>query len=532
MGGIGMLGNASKVVSMNLRRQAKKTGDKQLKKLANDLDTLSKGATKKQKKVQQALSDLSQKKPLTLKDADGKILYTLGKETGFDPLTAKPIYDLKSIPGRLADKTQQLGMKFLGDNQEVAMQFLTKNILRNKFSREKLGSIINESVHVGLLMAFSQHPLATRNEEGFKQTLMAGMHGGLAGAVFGGIGQYGNISTLLNSGSKSVRAIGEGMVRSTARNLSYSTSIEREAVINTMMKSIGGAGYGVGTSIMNDLPPEEVVYETLMGIFFSVNGRPAFENRATKDIMDRSRAIPRDKKTEKSMKSWLYRQEWYQNESENYKSYMRRHVEAIYRQQEKIVGAFPLAKLEFQKVLQKALQDEVITPEQIRKIMENTKEEEGMFAVMEKVRDNYNKKLDPGYTPPPEPGAYDKTKFINLVKLTDQLALRAEITQTNEVDFPLDRISYLSKRLYKTLKQKNVRDKGMQDLHNGIENLWQRANKEETNRKDKVNRFVKDFQDLVKNDPTLKRLRLNPKDVRRLKQTALSLDALQQCKYY
>lgn len=523
MGGIGMLSGASKVVSANLKAQAKKTGDKQLKKLADNLNEVSKSASKKQSKVQEYLSKIAEK--TTRVDSEGKVLFSLGKQTGFNPLTQKPIYDLKSIPGRLADKTQELGLSFLGKNQEDLMQFFTKGVLRNRFSREKVGNIINESVHVGLLMAYSQHPFATRNTEGFHQTMMAGMHGGLAGGIFGSIGQYANISTLLNSGSKSVRAIGEGMVRSTARNLSYSTTLEREAVVNTMLKSTSGAGYGLGTSIMNDLPPEEVIYETLMGIFFSVNGKPGFENRANKDILDRSRAIPRSKQTEKSMKGWLYRQEWYQNETESYKAYMRRHVDAIYKEQEKIIGTFPLAKLEFQKVLSKALQDGVVNEKQVRDIMDNTKVEEGMFAVMEKVNEAYNRKLDVDYTPPPETDAYSKTKFINLVKLTDQLALRAEITATNEVDFPVDRLSFFTKRIYKTLKRKKARDYSIDNIQKGVDTIWKDSLKRNPgNEKKQVDDFVKSFQDLVASDSNIAK-RVIPKDaeLKKIRQLAHTL---------
>ena len=528
MGGIGMLSGASKVVSANLKRQAKKAGDKRLKKMADDLEKLGEGAGRKQTKLQQWLSDIAEK---TVRiDDDGKVINFLAKDTGkFNPFTLKPIYDLKSIPGRLADKTQNLGKAFLGKNRQKHLEWFTKNVLRNKFSAEKLGNIINESVHVGLLMAYSQHPLATRNEEGFKQTLQAGMHGGLAGAIFGSIGQYANISTLLNSTNKSVRAIGEGMVRSTARNLSYSTSIEREAVVNTMMKSIGGAGFGIGTSVMNDLPPEDVIYETLMGIFFSVNGRPAFENRATADIMNRSRAIPREKKTEKSMKSWLYKQEWYQNETQEYKNYMKRHVEAIYRQQEKIVGAFPLAKLEYQKILQKALEDEIITPDEIRDIYKRGREEESMFAVMEKVRNNYNKRLDPNYTPPPSSGAYDKTKFINLVKLTDQLSLRAEVTRTNEADFPVHDFDSITFKIYNALPQTNVRKTNVEQFRQGLGTIWKESIKEHPGSpKEQLDSFVNKVENLLTTLPAAKNLKkkgvkLTPSDKRKIRKIGTEL---------
>lgn len=60
------------------------------------------------------------------------------------------------------------------------------------------------------------------------------------------------------------------------------------------MRGGAGAAYGTTTAKLNDLPLEDQIYETLMSVFFSVNSRASFENRATRDIFNSMNAIPRD----------------------------------------------------------------------------------------------------------------------------------------------------------------------------------------------------------------------------------------------
>ena len=50
-----------------------------------------------------------------------------------DPRTNKNIYELKSIPGKIADIVQTNALSFMGDNKAGALDFITKGILRGQF---------------------------------------------------------------------------------------------------------------------------------------------------------------------------------------------------------------------------------------------------------------------------------------------------------------------------------------------------------------------------------------------------------------
>ena len=98
-------------------------------------------------------------------------------------------------------------------------------------------------------MAFSNHPLAMRNEgglsaEGVKAMAFAGMHGSLAGAIFGSIGQYANISKLMTSTNPAMVKAGEKIIRNTAKTLSTKNTQEAEQFVNTIVRGTAGAGYG------------------------------------------------------------------------------------------------------------------------------------------------------------------------------------------------------------------------------------------------------------------------------------------------
>ena len=89
-----------------------------------------------------------------------------------------------------------------------------------------------------------------------------------------------------------------------------------------------GAGYGGVSSAINDLPMEEVVYETLMGVFFSVNGRSSWENRATKSIVERAPELERTLSMDKA-KAHVRKQPWFKDESPEFQMYWDRYLESI-----------------------------------------------------------------------------------------------------------------------------------------------------------------------------------------------------------
>ena len=498
LGGMGMITSATKTVGANLIAKGTAAGSKSLINRGKALQEKGKQYAGRQAKVRQALSDTASR--LTYRDKKGRDIFGLGKITGQADAIGDRRYELKSIPGRLADIIQTNAQGYLKSNQKGAMEWLTKGLLRSKFSEEKIKSILNESAHVGLLMAFSQHPLATRNTEGFSQMAMAGVHGGLAGGIFGTIGQYGNISKLLVSTNPTLRKAGEKIVRSTAKNLSLSTAAERDSVINTVIKATAGGSYGAVTSAINELPAEDFIYETLMGVFFSVNGRPAWANRATKDIMSRTKMIPKDSLDKQA---WLEKQQWYQDESAEYQLYWKRHLNSIEVQQEKntvLLERLALVTLQAQK---NALDLGIIDIETIKEIQKNKEEAEGMYAVKAEIDKRIKMALDSEYTDPPLPGEYEKSRKkiegINLEPISDQEAMRDFISEGNEIDFPLNSISKLSESVYKSYSGKKAGNQQMQvdRFHLALDKTWEQAKlkfPEESDQKKRVDAFIHQFK--------------------------------------
>ena len=522
LGGMGMITSATKAVGNNLIRKGTAAGSKSLINRGKRIVSQGKKYQGRSARARKGLSNLASK--MTLRNKEGKDIIGFGKVTGKD-LMGNPFYDLKSVPGKLADIVQSQAIKALGDNKEGAMKWLTQGLLRNKFSRERVAGIINESAHVGLLMAFSQHPLATRNEEGIKQMAMAGVHGAMAGGIFGSIGQYANISKLINSGNPALVRAGENIIRQTSKRLAQPTSIEVENIIDTAMKVTAGGAYGAITSGINKLPPEEFVYETLMGVFFSVNGRPAFKNRATRDILDKSKMLP-DKPDKMG---WLEKQQWFQDESVEYQSYWKRHVESIRLEQETNQNILKHMALKTAQMQKFALDNKLITIDQIKEIRKEKNEQEGMYAVMDHIRNQINKAYDPDYSEPALPGAYEalrkETGFLSIETLTDQMALETFVSPKNEIDFPLNSVKRLSEKIYKSYKkQPKVQQSKFEE---GLNNIWLDKNvqKHLSGDKPKVEPAVKEFISQVKSTfkNHFKTKRLDAKeDIRELRRVAVN----------
>ena len=165
-GGLTMITGATKSVGKSLVAKGIAQKNKKLIATGERLKAQSTNYKLKNKKLTYGLGRLADR--LSLTGADDKLVLGLrgSRAVGMDPIKDKAIYELKSMPGKLAEVVQEQGLAFLGDNKDKAMQLITKGLLRNTMGEKAVGRILNEAGHVGLLMAFSNHPLASRNEGG------------------------------------------------------------------------------------------------------------------------------------------------------------------------------------------------------------------------------------------------------------------------------------------------------------------------------------------------------------------------------
>ena len=313
--------SATALVARGLRRQAKSRGIKQFDTVANRLDDVGKSLQYSNNKVARGFTKLTEKLP-------GGKAFRSPMPVGVDTVTGEKLYGLQSIPGLAASFIQKQSTNFLKENNIQAASFIHKNVFKNRFmSAETRDNIVNQSVHLGLLLG------ASAREQGLAGMGQAAVSGAIAGGIFGSIGEYANIGRMLSSTNVGVRTAGEKIVRGFAKALKEQPNRRDQfETINFLMKGTAGAAYGTTTAKLHDMPLEDQIYETLMAVFFSVNSRASFENRATRDIFNSEKIIPRDLKMKEARK-WLTQQPWYQNESSAYKAYWSRYLKDIQRQQ-------------------------------------------------------------------------------------------------------------------------------------------------------------------------------------------------------
>ena len=452
LGGGRMLTGAARTVGNALIRRGAAEKNKSLVKFGKKLEQKSEVYSKSNVRAQKFLGKIADKLRFTTKD--GKVDFNLRsmQPVSIDPRNNKNIYELKSVPGKIADVVQNQALRFMGENKAGALDFVTKGILRGQFSNEAVGRILHEAGHVGLLMAFSNHPLAARNEgglsaEGVKAMAFAGMHGSLAGAIFGSIGQYANISKLMTSTNPAMVKAGEKIIRNTAKTLSTKNTQEAEQFVNTIVRGTAGAGYGGITAKINDLPVEEQIYETLMGVFFSVNARPTWEAKATKDININANLFNRLNSKEEQL-SLLRRQDWFVRESKDYQRYWENHFDAIRQQQ--LTSREHISDLVQQRILRAVQELEKtgkIRQEEINAVLEGKSSKEGALDLLSELvqfRDNLR---DPNYNINIDVEPYKPNELVDMTWLTQANNWITQQKAGNTVDFPAHSLTEVYKRV-------------------------------------------------------------------------------------
>ena len=452
LGGGRMLVSASKTVGNALIRRGALEKNKSLVKMGKALEAKSEVYSKSNSRAQKFLGKMADKMRYVSKDGKIDLNLRSSTPTALDPRTSRSIYDLKSIPGKISEVVQNNALAFMGENKATGLNFITKGLLRGQFSEEAVGRILHEAGHVGLLMAFSNHPLAMRNEgglsaDGVKAMAFAGMHGALAGGIFGSIGQYANISKLMTSTNPAMVKTGENLIRKTAKALATKKTADSEQFINTIARGTAGAGYGGITASINDLPVEEQIYETLMGVFFSVNARPTWEAKATKDINTYSNMFNRLHSTDKQ-KELLRSQDWFVRESKDYQRYWENHFDTIREQQ--LTSREHVSELLSQRILKVARdleKDGKLDQSEINAALEGKSTKEGSLNLLSTLVEFRNNLRDPNYNMNIEIDPYKPNEFVDMSWLTQSSNWRDTQTRSNMADFPSHSLTEVFKRV-------------------------------------------------------------------------------------
>ena len=165
---------------------------------------------------------------------------------------------LRSVPMRVADWATGAGGRMMADAGWDAAKFLQQG----HWGR----SIIRQAGHLGIASGVSAW------QEGPEGALKASMHGALAGAVFGGIGNVMQIDKMLKSGVPAMEA-------------------EARAIIETVAKGMAGSAFTGGMATMRGDDTAGQIYEYLLGFFFGAVTHPAWREAAGKHFTKASKTL-------------------------------------------------------------------------------------------------------------------------------------------------------------------------------------------------------------------------------------------------
>ena len=178
---------------------------------------------------------------------------------------------LRSVPMKIADIVVDNMKASMGKNNLLTAGFLNKGILGSKRFRETA----EQGIHLGIGLGVSAW------KEGPKGMAEAGMHGAIAGAVFGGVAQYVDIAKLMNN--PATASLGKDAVKNAVNRM----SMEQMQAINVALRGTIGSAYTGITAQRADLPLPEVVYEYLLGFFFGASGTRKGEIQRRRLLFDK-----------------------------------------------------------------------------------------------------------------------------------------------------------------------------------------------------------------------------------------------------
>jgi hypothetical protein len=136
-----------------------------------------------------------------------------------------------------------------------------------------------------------------------------------------------------------------------------------------------------------------------MGMFFSVNARPTWQTKATRDINIHANKFNRTKSVNENVEI-LKQQPWFQAESKDYQQYWLNHFEAIRNQQiasKEVISAE--VSREILKQVKQLEKEGIVTQEQIQSVLKGKSSEEGKLSLLQELVTMKELLADPDYSP-------------------------------------------------------------------------------------------------------------------------------------
>ena len=199
---------------------------------------------------------------------------------------------LRSVPMRAADWVIEQGKNRLGGAEFLRTNFIGKRLAKHP----ELLEIMEEGAHLGMAMAFSAR------KDGPDGWADSAQHGAMAGIFFGSVRNYVHLGTMLASRNPKTVSMAKSEIKkrvrenfvgprqpnkvekvtTTHRGIDY----DRAQYIDFITRGTLGSAFTGGMTTMQNAPMEDQLYEYALGFFFGSAGRPKFEARATKAIVE------------------------------------------------------------------------------------------------------------------------------------------------------------------------------------------------------------------------------------------------------
>ena len=250
---------------------------------------VSGGLSRSAKKLQDVLSEVAQKSE---KLGPLKLSKKIMNEDG------RPYYMLRSLPMRAADVIMDAGKKGLKAANIDGGIVYDSWLMRKTLGSDAARNMTEEGLRLGLALGASSW------KEGPEEMGRAAFHGAIAGAFFGGVGEYVKIGRLFR---KSAKLSNEGLeeaarklilearkkVKNRSRKINNQTlsrkmnqlrkelegikqstiGLNNEQALDMWAKGFTGSAFTGIQASMHDLPLPDQLYEYALGFFFGASGR-------------------------------------------------------------------------------------------------------------------------------------------------------------------------------------------------------------------------------------------------------------------
>ena len=311
-----------------------------------------------------------------------KAIVSEGKEKAakeaVDEITDIKGWQIRSIPMRIADKAVKSATDKISETGLLSQGFFSKAL----FKHPQFQKVARESAHLGIALG------ASAVWKGPKAIAESTLHGALAGAVFGGIGEWVNVSRLI--ANPKTEELGKQAIRVLIQNK------QKEEILNAFARGTVGSAFQGGMSSLQGAPLPDQMYEYLMGFFFGAHTKSVNELKLRKIIMenpmlDGTKNIARYKKQIENVKE-------YQDAPQEVKDRFERHIEVLYQEQAGLNQRIISGRIIDREISKEAEKDNIdlskATPEQVKQLSERVVENDQVKDLPNVDREIFREKIE------------------------------------------------------------------------------------------------------------------------------------------